>query len=203
MGKLLVATTNPGKLKEFREALAVLGMNIVSLKDFPDILPVEETGNTFEENAKLKAKAYYARTKLPTLADDAGLEIDALGGEPGVKSRRWIDGEHEATDEELVAYALKRLEGVSREKRTARLRTVIAFFDGKTMRTATDATEGVIAEEAAKEIEAGYPFRSLLWLPEFQKLYKDLTPAEHAKANHRLRALEELKPFMSTEAGAA
>lgn len=192
MKRILVATTNPGKLKEIRAGLADIGADILSLKDFPDVLPVEETGKTFEENAKIKAKGYYARTGVPTVADDAGLEIDALHGEPGVKTRRWIHGNRDSTDAELVAYALKRLQGVPDEKRTARLRTVIAFYDGKKMHTATAATEGRIVGEAARDIEPGYPFRSLLFLPQFGKLYKDLTPAEHIKTNHRLMALKKL-----------
>jgi len=202
MHRLLVATTNPGKFKELKHWLLDIPVKILSLSDFSEFLPVPETGKTLEENAKQKAKGYYARTKAPTLADDAGLEIDALGGEPGVKTRRWIDGERDATDKELVEYALKRLKGVPDEKRTARLRTVIAFYDGKEMHTATGATEGRIVREAAKEIEPGYPFRSLLFLPQFGKLYKDLTHEEHTAVNHRLHALEELKPFIQASFGA-
>lgn len=204
MKQLLVATTNPGKFKELKHWLSDIPVKILSLSDFPELLPVPETGKTLEENAKIKAKGYYARAKIPTVADDAGLEIDVLNGEPGVKTRRWIHphtsaglgagGEREATDEELVAYALKRLQGVPDEKRTARLRTVVAFYDGTTMHTATAATEGRIVREAAKEIEPGYPFRSLLFLPAFGKLYKDLTPAEHATTNHRIVALKKLIP---------
>lgn len=201
MNKLLIATTNPGKFKELRHWLSDIPVTILSLSDFSELLPVPETGKTLEENAKIKAKGYYARTKIPTLADDAGLEIDALGGEPGVKTRRWIDGERDATDKELVEYALKRLEGVPDEKRTARLRTVIAFYDGTKIYTATAATEGRIVSEAAKEIEPGYPFRSLLFLPQFGKLYKDLTPEEHAKANHRFEALTKLKPIIRKRLG--
>ncbi|MBP7967512.1 non-canonical purine NTP pyrophosphatase, partial [Candidatus Woesebacteria bacterium] len=103
MHKLLLATTNKAKQAEITFGLQPLlekGVTIVSLRDFPSIEEPEETGATFEENAKLKAQYYAQKTGLPALADDGGLMIDALGGEPGVKSRRWPG--YSATDTELI-----------------------------------------------------------------------------------------------------
>src|SRR3990167_9592915 len=110
--KLLVATTNPGKLAEIRRFLTDIPVELVSLKDVGIADSVEETGKTFEENAILKAKFYAQKSGLPTLADDGGFEIDALNGEPGVKSHRWADPSQENDDETLINYTLKRLENV-------------------------------------------------------------------------------------------
>jgi len=92
MKSVLIATTNPGKLAEIKIALSPLkkqGVTVLDLSSFPEIEPPEETGATFEENARLKASYYAEKTQLPTIADDGGIMIDALHGEPGVKSRRW------------------------------------------------------------------------------------------------------------------
>lgn len=192
MKKLLVATTNQGKAKEIGDFLRESGISVLSLRDFDNLDSVEETGTTFEENAVLKAKTYYTACGIATVADDGGLEIDALGGEPGVKSRRWIG--REMTDWELVDHTFERLKGIPKEKRTAKLRTVIAFFDGKECVCDTDFIEGYIVEERPVEVKAGYPFRSLFFIPQFGKLFKDLTPVEHKEINHRLKILERLKP---------
>ncbi len=192
MKQLLIATKNPGKAKEIGGFFERAGIKTQSLIDFPDIKAIEETGTTFEENAILKAKSYFQLTGMPCVADDGGLEIDALGGEPGVKSRRWIG--REMTDWEMVDYALKRLEGVPREKRTARLRAVIAFYDGDVCLTETDALEGVLLDERPTEMDPGLPFRGLLFIPQFNKLYKDLTHEEHESVNHRRKMLTRMLP---------
>ena len=201
MKKLLIATTNPGKLREFKEGFADLDAELLSLKDFPEIVDVEETGATFEENAILKAKYGIEHTGLPTVADDGGLEVDALGGKPGVHSHRCIDPKRIASDDELVEYILKNLKGVQKEKRTARLRTVCAFCDGEFLHTVTAAIEGVIVEESPKQYEAGFPFRALLYIPKYQKLFGDLTQAEHDEINHRTKAIQELKPIIIKQLG--
>lgn len=192
MKQLLIATKNPGKAKEIGGFFAREGIETTSLLDFPDIKAIEETGNTFEENAILKAKSYFQLTGLPCIADDGGLEIDALNGEPGVKSRRWIG--REMTDWEMVDYALLRLKGVPPEKRTARLTAVLAFCDGDVCLTETDALEGVLLEERPTQMDPGLPFRGLLFIPQFGKLYKDLTHEEHESVNHRRKMLTRLLP---------
>lgn len=197
MKELLVATGNPGKFRELSGALQGIGAQIVSLKNFPDVRAIDETGKTFEENAVLKAETYGKLTGLPAVADDSGFEIDALGGEPGVKSRRWVHADRDSTDEELVAYTVERLKGVPADKRTARLRAVVAFWDGAKTVTATESIEGVILEQASPDIDPGYPFRSLLFLPKYNKLYKDLTSEEHNAGNHRIAALNKLLPIIS------
>ena len=190
--KLLVATTNQGKREEISNFFKDSGIEVLSLLDFPDAKSVEETGSTFEENALLKAKTYFHQYKIPTIADDGGLEIDVLNGEPGVKSRRWIG--REMTDWELVDYTLERLKSVPYEKRTAKFRVVIAFFDGNECFTDADFSEGVISEDRPIEVKSGYPFRSLFFIPRLGKFFKDLTAEEHKEINHRLKILERMKP---------
>lgn len=192
MKQLLIATKNPGKAKEIGGFFAREGISTQSLIDFPDIKAIEETGKTFEENAILKARSYFELCKMPCIADDGGLEIDALNGESGVKSRRWIG--REMTDWEMVDYALERLKGVPKDIRTARLRAVIAFCDDKGCFTDSAAIEGVMLDERPKTMDDGFPFRKLLYIPKFGKLYGDLTHEEHEQINHRREILRRMLP---------
>ena len=129
MKKLLFGTTNAAKLDEARHVMRESGIEVLGLKDISGIRQVPETGETFEENAELKAKGYFAETGIPTIADDGGLMIDALGGLPGVHSHRWLG--YDARDQELAEAVLKRLEGIPPENRTARLGGVMVFWDGE------------------------------------------------------------------------
>jgi XTP/dITP diphosphohydrolase len=199
MKTLLVATTNPGKLAELQDFLSDLPITLVSLKDVGITAHVEETGKTFEENAILKATHYAKDSQLATIADDGGLEIDALNGEPGVNSHRWIHKNREDEDEELIQHALLRLKDVPMEKRGAQLHLVIAFAtpDGKTY-TSEGAIRGVIPFEAAPYRRKGFPYRSLLYLPQLKKFYNhdELTEEENRTYNHRRKAIEDLKPII-------
>lgn len=193
--RILIGTSNPGKAVELAGYLEPLGFEVLTLADL-DLKPVEETGETFEENAVLKAKAYAAASGLPTLADDAGLEVDALGGAPGVRTHRWL-GE-DVTDLKLFIAILDRLRGVPAPKRTARLKVVLALArpDGTVM-TVSRAAEGAIVEEGEArpdKIVPGYPFKSLLRLEANGKLYCDLTEEEHEEHNHRAQAVRDLLP---------
>lgn len=192
MPKLLIATTNPAKAREYKEFLTDLNCEIISLVDLKKFVPVKEIGSTFEENAVLKAKGYYTQTNYPAIADDGGLVIDALNGEPGVKSHRWLG--YVTTDEDLVKHALQRMKGIPWEKRTARLETVLAFYDGKNLLIEKEAIVGFISEQYPSRMEKGFPWRSILFLPEYGKLYQDLTEKEHEKINHRKKMVERLKP---------
>ncbi len=197
--KLLIATTNPGKLAEIKRFLGDLAIELVSLNDVGITDVVEETGSTFEENAILKAKYYCQKSGFPTLADDGGFEIDALGGEPGVKSHRWIHGDREDTDEELIQHTLKKMEGFPLARRGAQLRLVLVlvFPDGRQF-TVEEKTRGIVAEKPSQHRTPGFPYRSLLFLPEINKYYDHdlLTPEETDRFNHRKRALDRLKPML-------
>jgi len=200
MKTLLVATTNPGKLAELQEFLMDLPITLVGLKDVGITSYVEETGKTFEENAILKATYYAKKSGLPTIADDGGLEIDALDGEPGVNSHRWIHKNREDEDEELIQHALFRLKNIPIEKRGAQLHLVIAFStpDGNT-HTSEGMIRGVIPFEAASYRRKGFPYRSLLYLPELKKFYNhdELTEIENKTYNHRRHAVEIVKPIIT------
>lgn len=195
--KLLVATTNPGKLEEIRKFLSDIPLELVSLRDVGITDSIEETGKTFGENAILKAKFYCEKSSLPTIADDGGFEIDALDGEPGVKSHRWVHGDLENTDEELVAYTLERMKGVN--NRSAQLRLVLALaLPNGTIHTSEASVRGIIPLEPRNKIIPGFPYRSLLFLPEINKYYNhdELTQEETVRFNHRKKALDKLKPYI-------
>lgn len=199
MKQLLVATTNPGKLAELRDFLSDIPITLMSLKDVGIEVSVEETGKTFEENALLKAKAYAQISGLPTIADDGGLEIDALHGEPGVYSHRWIHKTRDDEDEELIQYTLLRMKEVPREKRGAQLHLILAFATptGET-HVSEGIIRGIIPFEAAPYRRKGFPYRSLLFLPEIRKFYNhdELTDEENKTYNHRRKAVEMLKPII-------
>lgn len=199
MKKLLIATTNPGKLAEIKRFLGDLPVELVGLKDVGITETVDETGKTFEENAILKAKYYCQKSGLPTLADDGGFEIDALGGQPGVKSHRWIHQDREDTDDELIAYTLEKMKGLPRAQRGAQLLLVLALvFPDGSVTTVEEQTRGIVAEQPSQHRTNGFPYRSLLFLPEINKYYDHdlLTPEETERFNHRKRALDKLKPIL-------
>ena len=196
MQKLLIATSNPGKVGEYKAQLSDLPLELVSLKDI-GLGSIEETGKTFEENAILKAKTYFELSGLPCISDDGGLEIDYLNGEPGVYSRRSKTGDENVTDQELIDFTLEKMKGVPEEKRTARLRLVMAFAnkEGK-MQTTEAAVEGVISETPAVNAVEGFPFRAVLYIAQFKKMYDDLTHEEHDMVNQRILAIKKLKPII-------
>lgn len=187
--KILIATKNPGKAREVKSFLES-NFEVVSLSDFPDAPEVKETGETFEENAILKAKKYFEWSATPTVADDSGLEIDYLVGEPGVLSRRWPG--YEATDQELIDMALKKMNGVPKQMRSAHLVAIGAYYDGTNTIIEKGSIDGYIVEEQTVECEPGYPFRAIFWIPQFRKLYQDLTHEEHEKINHRRALYQKL-----------
>lgn len=196
--KILIATTNPGKFSELKKYLADLRYKFVSLADLKITDVPRETGRDFLENAIIKAEFYSQKSGLPTIADDGGLEIFALGGEPGVNSHRWIKSK-EATDEELINYTLNKMRPFKGAQRKAKLRVVIALaVPGKKSVNSEGVIEGIIADKPSKKRIRGYPYRSLFWIPQFKKYYDELTEEEHSKINHRKKALEKIKTFLKT-----
>ena len=185
MPKLLLATNNNAKVREYKALLADLPYRLVTLADESIDLVVEEVGESLEENAHLKAVTLAARSRLITLADDSGLWVDALGGEPGRLSARYA-GEN-ATDRDRVGYLLKKLEGVPREKRTARFKCVIALVtpEGK-VEFCKGECEGLITCEPKGE--HGFGYDPIFYLPELRKTMAELTLEEKNKVSHRARA---------------
>ncbi|MER3442815.1 MAG: non-canonical purine NTP pyrophosphatase, RdgB/HAM1 family [Armatimonadota bacterium] len=185
--RLLVATNNPGKFRELREGLAPLGWELVSLLDYPFKMPPED-GASFEDNAMLKAAFACRQTGLLTLADDSGLEVDALDGEPGVYSARFGGRK---SDLERNVYLLERLKGVPMEQRTARFVAVLAVAHPQGfMQIFRGVTEGVILE--APRGDKGFGYDPLFLVPEAGKTFAEMTLEEKARYSHRGRAMAQL-----------
>jgi XTP/dITP diphosphohydrolase len=190
---VLVATHNRGKIAEYKDLLQELALDWVGLADVGVTRDVAETENTFEANAILKAAAYAAETKLLTLADDSGLEVDALNGEPGVLTARY--GGAGLTPKERYELLLRNLAGVSWEARTARFRCVIAVYDqGGLVGTAEGSCEGIIATEAAGE--GGFGYDPVFYLPDWGKTMAQLPPGEKHKISHRGKAVAAVEPLL-------
>ena len=189
MKRLLVATMNPGKVRELAAALAPSGIELFGLDHLDDRGEVEETGATFEENAKLKAEGYSLRTELPVVADDSGIEVDALGGEPGVRSARYGGAGLDDTDRYLKL--LEALRGVPDERRTARFRCVLAVARaGRTLATFEGVVEGRILHEPRGE--NGFGYDPLFFHPESGRGFAELTTAEKQRYSHRGQAIAAL-----------
>lgn len=192
MKSLIIATTNPAKFEEASTILKEADLKILGLKDFPDVKPVPETGNTFLENAFLKALGYFLQTGIPCIADDGGLMVDALDGAPGVNSHRWLG--HEATDQELAEAVLKKLEGVPKEKRSARLGGVMVFYDGTHTLSKENYVEGYITDRLMGEIKPGFPYRPIFMVSSLNKPFSETTAEEDEIVGHRRKSLRALKP---------
>ncbi|NPV28925.1 MAG: XTP/dITP diphosphatase [Firmicutes bacterium] len=186
MQKIVIASRNPGKISEFRELLADLPVKLLSLADFPGLPEIPETGSTLRENALLKARAVAAATGLVALADDSGLEVDHLGGAPGVRSSRFAGpgGDDEANNRKLLAA----LEGVSFDRRTARFRCVIAVV---TPWGEEFLSEGVCEGRITffPRGKSGFGYDPLFFVPSLGKTFAELGPQVKNQISHRARAL--------------
>lgn len=193
--KLLVATHNPGKVREYRELLAGLPLEVTYLDAEGVTLEVDETGATFAENAILKAAAYAQLTGLWTWADDSGLVVDALGGAPGVFSSRYAGPD--ASDADRYRKLLDALTGVPWDRRTARFRCTVAIAApaGETLhatslpvRTTDGVCEGLIAFGPAGS--NGFGYDPVFYLPEHNLTMAQLDPAVKNQISHRGRAAQ-------------
>jgi XTP/dITP diphosphohydrolase len=195
MQHLLIATTNPAKLAEYRILLREFRLEPRSLADAGIGEHPDETGATFAANAMLKARYYFARSGMPTLADDGGLEVDALGGAPGVKSHRWL-GAGDNSDRALAEEVVRRMAGISRERRTARIRAAAALIYRRDSavceRLAEAAIEGVIADRVYAEVRPGFPYRAVLFLLQRNCYLGELGDEEEARISQRREALAKL-----------
>lgn len=195
MNKLLVATTNRGKLKEFKNFLSDFPIEVVSLKDLGITQDYAEKGKSYKENSTGKAKFYAELSGLPSLSDDGGIEIDALSGAPGIHSRRWVGDD--STDEKIIEKMTQVALELPDNNRTAYFKTVvtIAFPDGNILQETGDV-KGVIARKPLLKILKGYPYRSFFYLPEINRYYheSDLSEDQEKLYNHRYKAIQKLKP---------
>lgn len=187
MQALLLATTNRHKLKEYRAIFSDLPFTLLSLYDVHLDIHVEETGATFAENAALKARAYAQASGLLALADDSGLEIDALDGAPGVYSARFAGSE--TSYEERFRLILERLRGLSMEQRTARFRCAIAIAEPSGYcRVVEGIIEGVIADSPRGE--HGFGYDPIFLVPELGKTTAEVVPEQKNRISHRGRAAQ-------------
>ncbi len=196
MKKIIFATGNEGKMREVRMILAETGYEILSMKEAGIDIDIVEDGKTFEENAMIKAKAIAATLKAAgavVLADDSGLEIDALGGEPGIYSARYEgeDTPYEIKNRKLI----DRLEGVPDEKRTARFVCAIAAaFPNGDVKTVRGTIEGRINYDPVGE--NGFGYDPIFYVPEFDCTTAQLSPEQKNEISHRGKALRMIKEFM-------
>lgn len=185
--KVIAATKNKGKIREIEEILSELGIEIVSQQDMGIDVDVEETGDTFEKNALIKARAVAMISDNPVLADDSGLCVDALGGAPGVYSARYA-GDN-ATDEDKINKMLREI-GDS-EDRNAKFVTAVAFIfpDGREI-TASGEVKGYITEKPAGT--GGFGYDPIFFSEELEKTFAEATEEEKNSVSHRGRALKNL-----------
>jgi XTP/dITP diphosphohydrolase len=200
--KLVIATRNPGKLREFRRLFDGLPYEVLSLGDIEIEVEIEETGSTFEENAILKARAYAALSEELTLADDSGLEVDALEGDPGVNSARY-SGHGDAANNDLLLLNLRAVEAGSR---TARYRVVLALLDPYgpgglpvTPVTAKGVCEGVIARAPAGD--DGFGYDPLFFVPSHRRTMAQLSAEEKDAISHRGMAARAMASVLRGMAG--
>ena len=191
--KLLLATNNLGKARELAVLLEDVPFIVTTPQEVGITLQVEETGATFEENAALKARAFATASGLFALADDSGLEVDALGGEPGPLSARYAGPE--ASDEDRVRYLLAKLDGIEWGGRGARFRSVLAladpygnihFFEGR--------CEGIIAYEA--QGVGGFGYDPVLYMPRLGKSMAELSLEEKNRVSHRGSAARKVVVYL-------
>jgi XTP/dITP diphosphohydrolase len=197
--RLLLATTNPHKLDEFRAILAAAPYELVDPQTIGLDLDVPETGSTFAENAALKAQAWARASGMLALADDSGLEVDALGGEPGVYSSRWAgpDVTYEVRNRALLA----RLNSLPPAKRTARYRAALAVADPEQVRIQVEGVlEGRIAETPRGS--GGFGYDPIFEVPELGRTVGELSAAEKHQISHRGRAAAAALPELERLAGA-
>lgn len=188
--RLLIATRNEGKLREYEELLAGLPLTMTFLRGERILEEVEETGETFSQNAILKAGGYARISGLLTLADDSGLEVDALGGEPGVHSARYAGPR--ATDEDRYQLLLERMRDVPWEERRARFRCVIAVAEPEGGAWTTEGTcEGVIT--LAPKGEHGFGYDPIFYLPDQEQTMAQLAPEVKNRMSHRARAAQGIR----------
>ena len=190
--KIVLATHNHDKEIELQHSLQGLGVEICSLSEYPDIGEIEETGTTLLENSLLKAHTVHDRTGLPAIADDTGLEVDALDGAPGVYSARFAGAD--ATYEDNLNKLLFSMEEVSEERRSARFRTVISFVDGNQELWTEGHIDGKIIDFPRGN--SGFGYDPVFYIPQLEKTFAELSTEEKNKISHRGLALQKLRKIL-------
>jgi len=195
MRRLVVATTNPGKLREIETLLEAVPFSLVTLADWPDIPPPEESGRTFAANAELKALYYARHTGQLTVAEDSGLEIDALGGAPGVESARFGGAGSSYPEKFTLIYDALRAQKA--EMSTARFVCALALARGDEVVFETRGTvEGTIAPEPKGS--GGFGYDPIFYYPPFGYTLAEASPEQKAIVSHRGQAFRKLRTYLTT-----
>ncbi|WP_282019961.1 XTP/dITP diphosphatase [Planomicrobium okeanokoites] len=193
MKEIIIATKNKGKAKDFEQLLEPMGYKVLTLHDVAPHMDVEETGETFEANAILKAEAIAQELQATVIADDSGLEIDALDGEPGVYSARYSGDER--NDESNIDKVLQKMVQVPDSEKTARFRCVLALASpGKETILFEGTCEGFITDE--RKGENGFGYDPIFYVPALDKTMAEMKPSEKASVSHRGNAIRELGEAM-------
>jgi XTP/dITP diphosphohydrolase len=195
---LVMATRNAGKVREMAELLQDLGVRLLSLNDFPELPEIPEAGATFADNAAAKARAVARLTGLPALADDSGLEVEALGGRPGVFSARYAQdrtGGRAPTDEDNWRKLLAELRATPPEERQARFvcEIALAWPDGRLL-TSRGELRGLITQEPRGS--QGFGYDPVFWVPEYRATVAELPLVVKNRISHRGKALHKLKEML-------
>jgi XTP/dITP diphosphohydrolase len=192
MTSIVLATRNKHKIEEIKTILNDLPLQVLTLNDFSDVPPLKEEGTTFQENSLQKAQIVYTHTKIPTLADDSGLEVFYLNGRPGVLSARY-SGEG-ATDEANNLKLLGQMLGVAPRRRRSQFRAVLTLLNGTTVDVTEGLCPGMLAESPRGTNGFGY---DPIFLPDgFSRTYAELTAAEKNMISHRAKALSTMKEVL-------
>ena len=189
LNTIVLATQNRDKREELQEALSEFTVKILSLNDFPFIGEIEEVGKTLLENSMIKAKTVHNLTQLPVIADDTGLEVEALNGAPGIYSARYA-GE-DVTYEDNVNKLLAEMENIPLENRKAQFRTVISFVDKDRELWTEGRIKGIIGESAKGK--NGFGYDPVFFVPELEKTFSELSIGEKNKISHRGLAMKKFR----------
>ncbi len=193
MQKLLIASLNKAKVREIKAILSGISLKVISMNDFPAIDSAEETGRTFMDNAILKAKYYAEKFDLLTLAEDSGLEVDALDGRPGVYSARYTEG----SDSDRVKKLLDEMREVKKDNRSARFVAAAVIYHPQKglLFSATGICKGLIASLPTGQ--NGFGYDPVFYLPEIDKTSAQLTLEEKNKVSHRAKALIKCLDYLT------
>lgn len=193
--KLLLATTSRGKIREQREALAGLDVELETLESWPEVVPPKEPGPSFMDNAIVKALFYQRATGLAAIGEDSGLVIDALDGEPGIHSARWLG--HDTSYAVKNARVLEKLTGVADEDRSARYVSAVALaIDDAVVFTSEGICEGRIALEPRGE--GGFGYDPIFFYPPHGRTMAELSPEEKNAVSHRGVAMAKLRDYLES-----
>ena len=194
MMKVVIATHNKDKLKELKKGFSNLSLKLLDLYSFPQIGEIIEDGKTLKDNALIKAKTVYQLTGIPALADDTGLEVDALGGKPGVFTARFAGENCSYMDN--VNKMLKVMKNIKESERGAIFKTVMSFYDGKKELFSEGVVRGIIAQE--KKGLAGFGYDSIFYAVEEGKTFAEMTIEKKNIISHRGRAINNLMPILAS-----